>query len=520
MSPERVAKRQGHRSHGAADEQGAILIAVLVMMIVGMILVGAILGFTRSSLGLSGVGVRRDQRSEAAEGAVKMAIARRKTIAPDQPCAATTTYTLGDQSAVVSCQRIVVPTRVPNGVYGLITTSLDPTVSALTSNRSLTIEGNIFLSGGRVDAAKVSTRHEFTLSSSSYDPLDLPERYRKGGQRGNCADARIVESVKSATSKAPAKVGCIDARWWQRAGLYDPAANTWWGVSLPPTPIDARTGPSYTVGGCTVYFPGRYSGGLTVSGGTNYFASGAYYFDGPVNFTGGTTVGGAGSTLGCTFDAEAMLNAQAPPNATVSGKGVQFILGGAATMSVTGNSTRLDLNVREPGTTDFGAGKNSGIVAATYNQWTSTLETPEIYVAEAEDIWKPVSTHSRPAPAGGPDLTYVAATVPNTANSLTIDIDDSSSVRIGGHVMLPGSGVSIRQRDDDAQIRLEFGVVAHHIAFDLNDTDGIWIGTPDKFVDITQIQFTATSGPTTARGVLEYNEYFDNSVRSFTVASE
>jgi type II secretory pathway pseudopilin PulG len=537
------------RSHSSSparrgdDERGAVLLVVLIMMIVGMILVGAALGFAGSSLGLSKTAVKRDQRAETAEGVVKMAIGTRKSFDPATGCAPSALYTVDPDAprddvtkvllppppgkeplyATVACARVVVDKKIANGTYGLMTTSLDPSITPIQSNEDLTISGNIFISAGRVDGSNVTSSHAVTLSNSTYGPGDSPNRYRKGGNAFGCDSAAIVNAVNDAADQAPESVNCETVRWLDRDGRYSAEYNTWWGYEITSLPPDERSGASFTSGGCTVYFPGRYHG-LNITSGQHYFASGAYYFDAPVTISGGTVVGGAGPELGCSYDAEASLNAQAPISPHVSGKGVEFILGGPATVSITGNTTAVSLNRREPGALDFYSGQATSIVAANADTWTPLLEISEPWLAiddpaSTDLLYQGMHNHSIPNPPG-PNLTYTPTSVPVGAEMVKIDVGGNSKVIIGGAVWVPSGKLFIRQNSSNASVRLGFGAVAHHVLFDIENEDKIYVGTPDKTVEITQFRFTATSGPTTATGTLEYNEFGDNSVSALDIGSK
>jgi hypothetical protein len=534
-------RRPSGRRH--SDERGAVLLVVLIMMIVGMLLVGAALGFARSGLGVGKTTAKRDQRAETAEGVVKMAIGTRKSFDPQTDCAPSELFTVDpaaprnavtgvllpapaskqDLYATVSCERAVVDKQVANGTYGLMTTSLDPAITPVKSNRDLKISGNIFISAGRVDGSKVTGTHAVTLSNSTYGPGDSSERYRKGGNAFGCDSAAITNAIKEAADDEPESVSCEAVRWFERDGRFSAEYNTWWGYEITSLPPDERSGASFTTGGCTVYFPGRYNG-LNITGGQHYFASGAYYFDAPITISGGTVVGGAGPEIGCTYDTEAALNAQAPINPHVSGKGVEFILGGPATVSITGSSTVVSLNRREPGALDFYSGQATSIVAANADTWTSTLEISQPWLAiddpdSDELLYQGMNDHSIPNPPG-PDLKYTPTSVPVGADMLKIDVGGMSKVTIGGAVWIPSGKLYIRQTSPNASVRLGFGAVAHHALFDIRDASKIYVGTPDKTVQVTQFRFTATSGPTTATGTLEYNAFGDNSVSSLDISSK
>jgi len=134
-------------------------------------------------------------------------------------------------------------------------------------------------------------------------------------------------------------------------------------IFLPylPSVIDAAGfagGYNVDVGGgaiCKVYFPGRYTDDVVITGTTPvYFVSGIYYFEKTLRFSGDAqVVVGAGATDGC-IDSDAVAVADAGyADATSNGVGATFVFGAAgrmmidtATPSVSGKGVSVVFNRR------------------------------------------------------------------------------------------------------------------------------------------------------------------------------
>ncbi|MEM1334645.1 MAG: hypothetical protein AAGG08_14430, partial [Actinomycetota bacterium] len=133
-------------------------------------------------------------------------------------------------------------------------------------------------------------------------------------------------------------VECLTESWWDVAGWKPTALANYIRPMLPQIPTYLRSTNPQRVGAtnCYVFYPGRYSGEVTLDGGREYYvASGVYLFDSPIRISDGArVVGGEGRWAGCTFDAEASFLPGSPESHQITGKGVTFLLGDGAMLYI------------------------------------------------------------------------------------------------------------------------------------------------------------------------------------------
>ena len=127
-------------------------------------------------------------------------------------------------------------------------------------------------------------------------------------------------------------------------------------------------------GDCKVFFPGSYTDPVTISGTTPvYFASGIYYFEKTVTFTGSANVVmGGGAYEGCTSDQDAAYNAiNAPVQHNITGYGVTLVLGSTGRIvvdnSVAGTGPHVYVNSRLVADTDVGSLPSRGVSIVSVN---------------------------------------------------------------------------------------------------------------------------------------------------------
>jgi hypothetical protein len=198
----------------------------------------------------------------------------------------------------------------------------------------------------------------------------------------------------------PNSGGAPENAW---AGLVtaSPEDDRVWLPRLPTRHVNLRSPIGYSMPpgypACSVYFPGTYVDPITIDGTTPvYFASGIYYFENTVRFSGSANVViGGGAAEGCTNDQEAAFYAvDAPTVHNISGLGATFVLGAQGRLVVDdvtpGSGTSVVFNQRYVGPSDVSSTSSAGVSIVSVNGETTgagyvPLERPgSLYVPTSE----------------------------------------------------------------------------------------------------------------------------------------
>jgi hypothetical protein len=186
-------------------------------------------------------------------------------------------------------------------------------------------------------------------------------------------------------------------------------------IFLPPLPpfsnwLAFRDGYSMvsTEGPCTVFFPGKYTDDVVITGTTPvYFASGIYYFEKTLRISGDAhVVVGAGSTPACVeSDAVAVGDPSAPADASSGGVGGTFVFGATGRLvldTTTSGSTGISLkfNRRLVDKSDPFAPLNDISILSVNGEWNGTATVP---LVRADQLYVPVSQVSNGGSAPSPD---------------------------------------------------------------------------------------------------------------------
>lgn len=498
-----------HTRRPQTDDAGAALVLVLVLMVIGALVVAAVLSFAQTSFKVGGVTAPRNRAAKSAEGVARMAIARQKALGAAAGCLTMDDEHTNGYTISVACTSTTEQRPSSPGVYSIITTNLTATGASISANASPTLTGDVFLSGGQVGGFKTVT--PFNLS------LDSAGAFGVGASAKSCSDAAVMSAV-TVTGHGP--IDCTGDHWLARQGALNPWDGSRMLVTLPSIPADQRTGAAFTIGTCNIYLPGRYHG-LAIGAGEHYFASGTYYFDGPVTVgDDARVVGGAGPTPGCAIDSVLALDPAAPLSPRISGKGALFVLGGAATFSLHGSNISFVLNRRQPGTIDNWTAKDVSIVAVTGDHEDIDYVTSELWVGQENGGWHLVSEHGIPDDSPTPIARYAVSTVAPTSDIISIDAAGASTVDIGGTVYAPSAGVTVGQAASTTTVKLGNGLVANHVTLSVADKNTFVVGaaTTNSTVTIFKLVTTTSGGgsrPTSSTAFVEFNEYGDNSVRSW-----
>jgi hypothetical protein len=251
--------------------------------------------------------------------------------------------------------------------------------------------------------------------------------------------------------------------------------------------------PSYTTaGGCSIFLPGKYTAAPNF-GQHNYFASGIYYFDnvGNVNVSGIDLSGGNPGaevtrvgTPACADDGDAGVS---------DGAGVEWILGGNSSISVTSASgTSFELFARQP--------------AASLLEGAAGISIRS--VPRAAD-----------APAG-----YTPTLLPPGTNLFSIAGGSGTQVKVQGLVYSPNADIALSGTRAQKS-ELSGGVVASRLSFHPSDVglgpDGIVsaVPTPAPSHQFFTISSTAQGGATKNVTTVAVIELGDGPNRSVVIDS-
>ena len=142
--------------------------------------------------------------------------------------------------------------------------------------------------------------------------------------------------------------------WWLGQESANAVTGKIWTPDLPRLPGTVRTNVPFDMPaafGCKVYFPGRYSTPLSITG-TVYFASGVYYFDKPVTVSGNANVVvGYGleelPNPDCSDDIQVAANVIGNPGTfEINGGGATWVFGGDGRLVIDDTATTTSLRVR------------------------------------------------------------------------------------------------------------------------------------------------------------------------------
>jgi hypothetical protein len=212
--------------------------------------------------------------------------------------------------------------------------------------------------------------------------------------------------------------------------------------------------PRATIGSCRVFYPGTYRSPLAITGSAPvYFASGVYYFEAPVTLGGGAEiVGGSGALTGCTTDADAAFDENAPADPLINGRGVTFVFGAAGSLTVRDNDTQVLLNRRVGGPTTTTTSGWS-IVGVHALVTSPTLEAPALQAANAD------GTLVEAAGAGG--YAVLAAV---GAPLVTIDLRNDARLTVRSGVYAATAAIEVAVTTSASLLDVSGGVIVQRLA--------------------------------------------------------
>ena len=400
---------------GGDPDEGAALILVLVLMVVGSLIVGGILRYTMAILDTRPALHEQNAAAEAVKSVTRMAITLQRDIGPSDCFAASAGYTMNGVTVTATCS----------------------TVSSYSTGR------------GRIGA--VSTLSNGTIANISTPTwTGTPGPFVNGGYH-----------IDSTTTP------------WSTRGGDNPSGVGWTYPPLPQIPSFERPGSQASIGSCQLYFPGRYPGTtpLTLNGGTHYFASGVYYFERPLVITNGAqVVFGEGVHGGCAVDAQAAYAGTAPKSHEISGKGATILLGDIAYLSVQESSVRINRRVSTASTRG-----SEGIAVRTVNfgQSNTSVTVPADLVMLADGSTQTVATHSVIPTTNAAPVSYrTSSLAAASAWAVDVRLNGASTTTnrfiADGYVFTPNAGVRVTSTVSTYVLLMSSGVVATRLNLSLS----------------------------------------------------
>ena len=335
-------------------------------------------------------------------------------------------------------------------------------------------------------------------------------------------------------------------------------------IFLPyvPSVIDAAGyagGYNVDVGGgsiCKVYFPGRYTDDVVITGTTPvYFVSGVYYFERTLRFSGSANVVvGAGATDGC-IDSDAVAVADAGyADATSNGVGATFVFGATgrmmidtATATSPGKSINITFNRRLVDPSDPDNIMNNVAImsvngsAPPASPVTNDLDVPGSLHVPASKVY--AATPVEPLNQGFTPSTLIPSTVPTTAfpcalpapppavpaaSCPIIDINLTNTatvnVNIPGYISVPQGGVSLNTATGmsaNKKISLGGGILTGTIGVSPERPASLQIGLLNSVVQKTFKIVSQTKNTTprvTATALIQVNQTGGYAINSWVTS--
>ncbi len=339
-----------HRARG--DDEGAVLILALVVIIICALIVIPLLNYTMTVTHGTRLLKSKTSRNEAVKAGLRVALAD------------------------------------PKGLYQYCGDSGIGYVKPITSPAT---------------DVPVTTTCSKIKDSTSTDPSNL--RYGFAAVQVGATNPPVVRGTPYLPSGQSPETN------WQADS--DPVAQPN-KVFLPQLPVSGtatRASTPYDMASgypaCKVYFPGKYPNPIDISGTTPvFFTSGVYYITNPITISGNAKVTfGDGENLPCfngtdwVSDQDAAFNAiNAPKIHGISGLGVTLVIGGQGSLvvnnSTSGSALSVVFNKRYPNPIDKGTLVSKAVSIVSVNGQMDASDTmilpyqePGLLVVPAAKIW-------------------------------------------------------------------------------------------------------------------------------------
>lgn len=477
------SRRGRHDRAGTrADDRGSILVITLALVIVGSMVVVGIATFASALVHNRPPLDRRNNAAEAVRSGTRMAITLQREYGPRGCFAASVGWSLNGSSVTTTCATVGTPYVTGSGRYGIIATSNRPgdtNVSGYGASGALKdIDGPIFLNAGKVASTNTDLLEkggDITYSSYTSGFTALNRYTNPANAVVACTDPTVStgDTFPATTSAINGTAyththSCVADPWWARAG-DNPTGAGWTYPKLPQLPTYERSTPAAS-GTCTIFYPGRYllGGTLTLTG-NNYFASGVYYFERPIVVSAGATVTfGEGRYSGCSTDADAAFASGAPRNHEITGKGATILLGKTANITVTNASVRIN---RRLSTSQNRGSEAISIRTVNFGMTTADVEVPVDQVVLANGTTVAVNLHSIKPNALNPAVMYSGSTLTPASYAVDVQLNGSSSSTnrfiVDGYIFTPNAKLRVSSNVATYQLRLTNGMVASSVQLGL-----------------------------------------------------
>ncbi|MEL6890151.1 MAG: hypothetical protein AAFP84_01035, partial [Actinomycetota bacterium] len=494
-------------------DRGSVLTMTLAMMVFGSLVLTALLTFAVTLFRNRPPLDERNAAVETARSAMRVAITLQRDHGPDWCFADSYELALNGFDVDIECNTDNSPGIQVDGTldssqgnyfgtgrnrYSIITTTAgDAGIVPLRGDASSpwpkTIDGAVWVAGGdyadQLDDLQLNGK---VVLSNNADNGVAANRYWDADASvwRDCTDPDLEASLDFGAGATPWTVECTSDAWYDRAGDSSDGGVTYEYPKVPPIPTYQRpVVAGATIGSnCRVYYPGRYVGSLNLDGPYDYyFASGVYYFEGPVTIgEGATVVAGEGRHSGCAVDAEAAFDDEAPLNHEITGKGATFLLGDNANIDVNRGSLIMNRRVSDPNTRGSEGHAIRSVIGDDYQ--SSALWIPEDIVKVADD-YDSANSACDATLSTTECLEYVRdhSIQVSTLNTTPITYDDSdllttdhavrfspsqssrSEFVIDGYIYTPNAGIEFERNGNhsDYELSLSSGIVATWVDFDL-----------------------------------------------------
>jgi hypothetical protein len=430
--------KQVRRRAGATNDDGAILVMVLLFVLVVGLITGAVVTQVTASVGNTVVLRGKVSKVYGADAGIDYALNMMRTDSTLCPETGDTqliaTRTFNGRQVDIRCNTL---SGSANGAFGYAVVTTDPNAGGLDTSGGgdQTVKGPVY---------------------ASSMPNSIKLTVRNGNVRRSQADCT--------TATKPGNLVLIPSPPYQytctSASYPDPKPN------LPATVPGLAPLPKIT-GSCTTFFPGMYVAALPLNQ-KNYFVSGVYLFSNIVIDVGGGTeiIGGRQgatepkitSAIPCSNDSAAAV--------TPTGTGVEWILGGTSRMHVD----------NQPGTTVELFRRAGGVVATEGTQGISFRSVRLGSGLTVPAVWLPhVSTL--------------------TATSLILDEDSGNNPAFSVHGLtyVPNAKLNLNNVSNGSQAVVRGGIVAARIMLQSSASGGGLGISIETGEDPREVVLTATA---------------------------
>lgn len=350
------------------NDNGAVLVIVLVFVAVVALVMGAILEQTRVSIGNTVVVRNQQALTFAADSGIEAAINRLRRDPTLCPAATGTPTTLppltsNGREVVMTCETVE---GQSTGVLGHAVITLDDTGDSLTTSGGgdKTIQGPVW-------SQRLDDNNQTTLSDLVVSGGDVTEAFP------NCS---LGDTAPNGLTFRP--VGAND---YECSDDGPPSFSP----TLPDVVPGSAPAPS-VVGDCTTFQPGRYApaGSQLVTDGDamawpasltdeNYFTSGVYLFeDISIAIGNGQVVvaGARGTDEDDVLGLDACANDSAAPGTV--GSGVKWLFGGSSSISIDSDGGALEAFGRQDGAAGEGTEGVTIMQVPAQSGWSASTLGP------------------------------------------------------------------------------------------------------------------------------------------------